>query len=655
MSKKITIYPKVTQKGANHSSNGYDHEVNGNLIHVISETAWSPGIFKNNKRNKENFLYADFIALDIDNGLSLNEAKKRLKVAQLKAHLFTSRNHQKIKNDLKCDRFRIVFPLTESITTASDFSETWNFLYGIFPESDSQARDCSRFYYPSLFSCTITGDTLIPKKATKKVRSSRSLKGSSGQRIILTGGALEFLLNAGSGLNGEWNGKLNKAAYELARGGCSEDFAMHLIESVAPQALDSSDIKTFNSGYKSGDKAGPYKEINKSEKPKDEDIFELLNEEFENSFYIYEDEKGNRNLLLEQIGKDLVKPVSKQRMVAKTAETINDQFRLFLPTKVVERHVDNWITYTSTIKEQPSAFSFKDERKLAYHKLDFYPEEGETPTFDEFLSRCSNAEALAAFIWSIFENKSDRQQYVWISGEGGNGKSSFLRFLEKCMGPAYIAKNAGDSYDNKFFTASFVGKRLGVFPDANSRGFVGGEKFKQLTGGDLVPIEEKYEKPYSIKLDTKFILLSNNLPRLSGKAADIRRIILVRIDKFSGPPMNEDEYLDKWWEERKGILAKCKRAYEKLTTNHSIIECDHMQAQDLGDDSELKFLDAVDKHFIVEKEAKATAQDVWNQARRCGLHRSGDFAEFKEYLIRKHKVEIANEGRTRLYKGIKLK
>lgn len=653
---KITIYPRVTDKGANHSSIGFAQEVNGNLIHIISETAWSPGIFRNNKRNKENFLYADFIALDVDNNLSLEEAKNRLKASGFRAHLFTSRNHNKNKGGVICDRFRIVFPLEERIDNCGDFAATWKFLHALFPESDPQAKDCSRFFYPSPFNITLTGSKLKPKRAEKKdVRASRSIK-HSGNRVLITEGALDFLINAPSGLDGEWNGKLNKAVYELARGGCSRDFALHLIESVAPQALDSSDLTTFNSGFSSGEKKGVYKEANgKQEKPKDEDIYELLEEEFNDQFFIYEDEKGNRGLLLQQIQKDMVVPVSTQKIVSQAASILKDQFNLFLPAKVVERHVENWVTYSNTLKEQPLSFAFKDEPGLAYNKLDFSPKQMETPTFDEFIGRCSNDKALMAFIWSIFENKADRQQYVWIVGEGGNGKSSFLRFLEKCLGTAYTAKSAGDAYQNRYFNAGFIGKRLGVFADANSRGFVSGERFKQLTGGDLVPIEDKYEKPYNARLDTKFILLSNNLPTLSGKAADLRRIILVNIGKFENKPMNENEYLDLWWSEREGILYKCKEAYEELTHNHSIIECDHLDAEFLGKDSEFKFESIMSRFFVLDENASIPAMEVWDTIRTSGMSHLVTMAEFKEYLQRAHKINTKRKGSSYVYQGIRKK
>src|SRR3972149_855154 len=78
-----------------------------NLVCSSQFYAWSPGIFKSNYRNLDNFISMDVIALDFDSGMSLDEAAI---VFANYAHIIgTSRSHQIVKGTTPaCDRFRVI-------------------------------------------------------------------------------------------------------------------------------------------------------------------------------------------------------------------------------------------------------------------------------------------------------------------------------------------------------------------------------------------------------------------------------------------------------------------------------------------------------------------------------------------------------------------
>ena len=114
-----------------------------------------------------------------------------------------------------------------------------------------------------------------------------------------------------------------------------------------------------------------------------------------------------------------------------------------------------WIMESKPLLEEPVAVREKSNPGLCFHRLSFdFHEEAtleNTLLFAEFLSRTSNHEALCAFIGSLFVPKSDRQQYVYLYGSGGDGKGSLTRLLAKVLGKSYETVFA-DNAENRFWT-----------------------------------------------------------------------------------------------------------------------------------------------------------------------------------------------------------
>lgn len=128
------------------------------LVCSSQHFAWSPGIFKNNYRNLDNFVSMDVIALDFDSGMTLEEAGL---VFSDYAHIIgTSRSHQKPKDSKPaCDRFRVILQLERPITNDDDYKATFNELIRNFPAADRACSDASRFFYPctGLHACSAAG------------------------------------------------------------------------------------------------------------------------------------------------------------------------------------------------------------------------------------------------------------------------------------------------------------------------------------------------------------------------------------------------------------------------------------------------------------------------------------------------------------------
>ena len=113
--------------------------------------------FEKGKRGKNNAIpKINCIGIDVDNG-SLKEIKDKLDKENLVYLIYTTRNHQKEKNGLISDRFRILLPLSVMVEIEQDryskFIENVCLSLGI-TVYDTNALDISRLWFTS-FECKI--------------------------------------------------------------------------------------------------------------------------------------------------------------------------------------------------------------------------------------------------------------------------------------------------------------------------------------------------------------------------------------------------------------------------------------------------------------------------------------------------------------------
>ena len=111
---------------------------------------YSAGTFKDGYRNLENYEgKQNLIIIDIDDGMKLETAK--LMFSEYKCMIATTKSHQKEKNGVVCDRFRIIFLADREINLDTDSYSTFmgNVYDALGIPADKSCRDASRFYYSS--------------------------------------------------------------------------------------------------------------------------------------------------------------------------------------------------------------------------------------------------------------------------------------------------------------------------------------------------------------------------------------------------------------------------------------------------------------------------------------------------------------------------
>ncbi len=218
------------------------------LQKLITTRNWSCGTFENGHRNIKNFKSANCIALDIDEGVTIEEATKKL--VGYTYFIAPTKSHLKEKNGTVCERFRILLGLTRTITSREEYAGTYAKLLKMFPTADIQCKDPSRYWAPSTeLTNDNKGKNIEPEmEEVKKLVPKDVVIGVKGHLCVAT---LEFLFNGAPG--GEWNTSLYKAALDLRSQGYTQEESTNMLETATYKydgSLDSTDLTTIDQAFK---------------------------------------------------------------------------------------------------------------------------------------------------------------------------------------------------------------------------------------------------------------------------------------------------------------------------------------------------------------------------------------------------------------------
>ncbi len=238
---------------------------------------------------------------------------------------------------------------------------------------------------------------------------------------------------------------------------------------------------------------------------------------------------------------------------------------------------------------------WQDEPGWTWRRLPWTREMGPTPTWDLLHESMTNAAVFRQWLGSLFFEEARQHQYVWMHGPGQDGKGATNRFLKKVFGTSYRSKQPPAPGD-KFWAHGLIGARLVVFPDCNSRTFTTSGFFKTLTGGDPIDVEAKGKMSFTTDLFCKFLFLSNNIPRVTGGKADMRRIIYC---EFVDTAKKYDRIFEsRLWAEGGAFLNRCIMEYEAACPEHEPFNPDKTQIEEWVEQHDEEFQSLFDRHFM---------------------------------------------------------
>jgi hypothetical protein len=182
---------------------------------------------------------------------------------------------------------------------------------------------------------------------------------------------------------------------------------------------------------------------------------------------------------------------------------------------------------------KPLIFKSDTTTPWAWQRLTFDPVDCERPLLlDKMLKRTSAEEGISLVLWlgSLLDYTFPRSQYLYLHGQGNDGKSTLIAMLTKLLGIQGVAMMRSDDFKDSHSTTVLESARLAIFADENSSSFMSSGRFKMVTGDNTMTINPKGAPRRNILLNCKVMVASNYPPSVQGGKADLRRIIPVQLE-----------------------------------------------------------------------------------------------------------------------------
>ena len=143
------------------------------------------------------------------------------------------------------------------------------------------------------------------------------------------------------------------------------------------------------------------------------------------------------------------------------------------------------------------------------------------------------------------KNKVDEKSFILL-GNGDNGKSVLLLLLNSMLGKDNVSNIAlQDLVSNPFAAARLDGKLANIYTDLKSTALKNEEKIKNLSSGEPMHVEHKYQDGFDMVTYAKLIFSCNQFPKVYDQSDGFfRRWIIIQFRrKFALGDPDRDEKL----------------------------------------------------------------------------------------------------------------
>lgn len=260
-----------------------------------------------------------------------------------------------------------------------------------------------------------------------------------------------------------------------------------------------------------------------------------------------------------------------------------------------------------------------------------------------------------------------QQKALFIVGPKRSGKGTIARVLTALLGQGNVAAPTLAGLGERFGLQSLIGKPLAIIHDARLSGRSDQapivERLLSITGEDHQTIDRKHRDLMTVKLPTRFMIMSNELPRLSDSSGALvgRLMLLETPNSFYG---KEDHSLTgDLLAELPGIFAWAVEGWSRLQKRKRFTQPDAAleRLQDLADLSSpvgefLRERCDIDPEGSAKTTQVYVAWQLWCAAK--GMRATGDNVFGRDLLAAASDVHRVRHrdggGRCYFYDGLQL-
>lgn len=215
-----------------------------------------------------------------------------------------------------------------------------------------------------------------------------------------------------------------------------------------------------------------------------------------------------------------------------------------------------------------------------------------------------------------FFRENELSKSFILTGQGSNGKSTFLDLVEWVLGRDNYVSLDLDELSEKFSTSSMFGKLANIGDDISDE-FLQGKaisQFKKIVSGNDIKGENKGQDVFFFKPTVKLLFSANEIPRVRNKGFEAikRRLVIIPFNaKFS---KNDPDYNSRIkWDLQTQQVAEYLiqigiKGLQRVLQNQGFTESTAVQKEiesfERDNNPLLLFLDEVEEHEIMNHETK---------------------------------------------------
>lgn len=210
----------------------------------------------------------------------------------------------------------------------------------------------------------------------------------------------------------------------------------------------------------------------------------------------------------------------------------------------------------------------------------------EVEEIHEFFNKIFINEAVKNYVLDIISCIIDgsiaQERFYIFTGQGSNGKSRLLDFIQKTIGDYYcilpialLTQKRAASNSAQSELERTKGRRFAVMQEPSEQDKINIGFMKELSGNDRILVRGLYKEPYEFKPQFKMILTCNELPEVpSDDGGTWRRIRVIEfLSKFCENPVKPNEFMmdleltdkfEKWAETFMSLLIE---RHKKINPN----------------------------------------------------------------------------------------
>jgi putative DNA primase/helicase len=258
---------------------------------------------------------------------------------------------------------------------------------------------------------------------------------------------------------------------------------------------------------------------------------------------------------------------------------------------------------------------------------------------------------------------TSQQKMLLICGPRRSGKGTIARVLTHLVGPNNVCGPTTSSLAGNFGLQPLVGKTLAIVSDARFRDANIGtvvERLLCISGEDAISIDRKYLASVTMKLNTRLMFLSNEIPQLNDASGALAgRFLVIRLtESFFG---REDKRLGKkMLAELPGILNWAIAGWKRLNLRgHFVMPQSASELVRALEDLASPIRMFVRERCVVDANCRVALGDIYREWERwCDIegHRPGTRQAFGRDLLAAEPsvVNRRNHATGRFYEGIGL-